>query len=98
MEFVLLRVAAYRLAIWRCPAPVLEWRSRPAGRPYRPMSSPAGAPAPHRRFHRRTLVKWGLTLLALAAMGAWMYFKGDELQAKLSDEWAKSNLSFSQFG
>lgn len=62
------------------------------------MSSPAGAPAPRRRVHRRTILKWGLTLLVLAAMGAWVYFKGDELQAKLSDEWSRSHLSFSQFG
>lgn len=60
--------------------------------------SAPGLSTPRRRWHRRTLLKWAVTLLILGAMGVWIYFKGDELQVKLREQWAESDLSFSQFG
>jgi hypothetical protein len=50
------------------------------------------------RTKRSSYLKWLLTLLVLGGLGAWGYFKGDELFAKLQEEWNQANLSFADFG
>jgi glycosyltransferase 2 family protein len=62
------------------------------------MSLSPSAPVVSKRFSRRTILKWTLTLVILGVMGGWIYFKGDELQAKLREQWSESKLSFSEFG
>lgn len=47
---------------------------------------------------KRPYIRWIITLIILGGLAVWGFFKGDELYAKLQEEWSQANLSFSQFG